>query len=231
MTVLSGLGRLAPTLASLLVLTVDLAGQTVSGRAVIAAPKSSVRVGGVLDRVAGVWGGLALDFHVGRFTLSGGGTRGQLTPSQAGTAPKRDVGEVSLSGQYEFRTWLRFELQYSARAFSSAAGYQRWDMVSVGATTSRNLGTPAVRAFVSLAYLPVLRISGQQRPTFALRSDVGVAVLPTHFPVVLQLDYRIERFKFPASSARLEQFEAFTLSVGVRAQRLGGRWRLRGGRS
>jgi hypothetical protein len=226
MTVLSGLGRLAPTLASLLVLTVDLAGQTVSGRAVIAAPKSSARVGGVIDRVDGVWAGLAIDFRVGRFTLSGSGTRGQLTPSQAGTAPKRDVGELSLDGHYDFRTWLRFELQYTARAFSSAAGYQRWDMVSVGATASRDLGTKAVRAFAGLAYLPVVSVSGQQRPTFAVGSDVGVALQPSHFPIALQLDYRIERFKFPASSARSEQFEAFTFSIGVAIQRVGGRWKL-----
>jgi hypothetical protein len=231
MTVLSGLGRLAPTLASLLVLTVDLAGQTVSGRAVIAAPKSSVRVGGVTDRVDGVWAGAAVDFRAGRFTLSGSGTRGQLSPSQAGTAPKRDVGELSVTGQYEFRTWLCFDLQYTARAFSSAAGYQRWDMVSVGATASRKLGTPAVRAFASLVYAPMVKVSEQDRPSFALGSDVGIALLPLHFPIVLQLDYRIDRFKFPASSARSEQFEAFTVSVGVRAQRRDGRWRLHGGRS
>jgi len=230
MTVLSGLGRLAPTLASLLVLTVDLAGQSVSGRAVIAAPKSSVRVGGVLDRVDGVWGGLALDFHVGRFTLSGGGMRGQLTPSQAGTAPKRDVGELSLDGQYEFRPWLHFELQYTARAFSSAAGYQRWDIVGVGAAGSRDLGTPAVRAAVGLTWLPVVRVSGQEAPTFALRSDVGLSVAPSRFPLAFTLRYRVERFRFSKSAIRSEQFEALALSVGVRARRVAGRWTLGGGR-
>ena len=213
-------------LACLLVLTAPLAAQTVSGRVVIAAPRSSVRLGGVTDLVDGVWAGAALDFHVGRFTLSGSGTRGQLTPARAGTTPKRDVGEVSLSGQYAFRPWLRFDLRYAARAFSSAAGYQRWDMASVGATASRNLGTPAVRAFASLAYLPVLSVSGQQRPSFALGSDVGIALLPMRSPVAVQLDYRIEHFKFPAASARSEQFEALTLSVGMRVRRVGGRWKV-----
>ena len=220
------LRQLAPLLAALHVPASMLAGQTVSARGVIAAPKNSARVGGVMDRVDGVWAGAALDFRVGRFTLSAGGTRGQLTPSQAGTAPKRDVGELSLDGHYEFRVWLRFEIAYTARAFSSAAGYQRWDMVRVGATASRNLGTPAVRAFASLAYLPVVTVSGQQRPTFALGSDVGMALLPTHLPIALRLDYRIERFKFPAASRRSEQFEVFTFSMGSTLQRVGGRWKL-----
>jgi len=229
MTVLSGIGRLAPTLASLLVLTVDLTGQTVSGRAVIAAPKSSVRVGGVMDRVDGVWAGLALDFRAGRFTLSGSGTRGQLTSSQAGATPKREVGELSLAGQYELRSWLRFELQYTARAFSSAAGYQRWHIVGVGAAGSRDLGTPAVRAVVGLTWLPVVRVGGQEASTFALRSDVGLSVAPSRFPLAFTLGYRVERFRYSTSAARSEQFEALTLSVGVRARRVGGRWTLGGG--
>ena len=226
MTPLLRVRRLAPLLIILLMATGRLPGQAISGRAVIATPRSSVRVGGVTYRVDGVWAGAALDFHVGRFTLSGTGMRGKLTPAQAGTTPKRDVGEVSLDGQYEFRSWLRFELRYAARAFSSAAGYQRWDMASVGATASRNLGTPAVRAFVSLAYLPLVRVRDQQRPTFALGSDVGIALLPMRSPIAVQLDYRIEHFKFPAASARSEQFEAFTLLVGMRMRRVGGRWTL-----
>ncbi len=218
--------RVAALLAVLLVLALDLAGQTVAVRAVIAAPKSGVRISGVTERVDGVWAGVALDFQAGRFTLSGSGTRGRLTPSQTGAVPKRDVGEMSLGGHYDFRPWLRFDLRYAARAFSSAAGYQRWDMLSVGATTSRDLGTRAVRACAGLAYVPVVTVSGQQRPTFALSSDVGIVLLPTHLPIGLRLDYRIERFNFPTASGRSEQFEAFTFSMGSALQRVGGRWKV-----
>ena len=221
--------QLASLLAALLVPGAMLAGQTVSARAVIAAPKNSARVGGVMDRVDGVWGGAALDFRAGRFTLSGSGTRGQLTSAASGTAPKRDVGELSLEGHYEFRPWLRFDLRYAARAFSSAAGYQRWDIVSIGAAGSRDLGTPAVRAVVGLTWLPVVRVSGQEAPTFALRSDVGLSVAPSRFPLAFTLEYRVERFRFSKSAVRSEQFEALTLSVGVRARRVGGRWTLGGG--
>jgi len=228
MNVLSGLFRLAPTIAGMLVFTVDLAGQTVSGRAVIAAPKSSVRMGAVTEQLDGLWGGLAFDVQAGRFTMSGSATRGRLAPSPSGTAPKRDVGELSLAGQYAYRPWLRFELRYAARAFSSAAGYQRWDLVGVGATASHDLGSPAVRAFASLLYFPMVRVSQQARPTFALGSDVGIAVVPSKFPLACALSYRIERVTFPDVAGRSEQFEALTLSLGVRARRYGGRWTLGG---
>ena len=68
------LRQLAPLLAALHVPASMLAGQTVSARAVIAAPRSSVSVGGVMDRVDGLWGGMALGFRAGRFSLSGSGT-------------------------------------------------------------------------------------------------------------------------------------------------------------
>jgi hypothetical protein len=222
----SGLVRLAPTIASMLVLTVDLPGQTVSGRAVIAAPRSSVRLGGARERMDGLWGGLAFDFQAGRFTLSGSGTRGRLAPSPRGTAPKQDVGELSLAGQYALRPWFRLDLEYTARAFSSAAGYQRWNIVGLGATVARDLGTRAVRAYASVAYLSAVTVSGQRRPTFAVGSDVGLVVTPDRVPIALLLTYRIERFHFPGATARSEQFEALTVSLGVRARRDGGRWTL-----
>jgi hypothetical protein len=218
--------RVPALLAGVLVLAVDLAGQTVSARAVIAAPKSSVRVGGVTDRVDGVWGGVVLDVHAGRFTLSGSGTRGRLTASQTGAPLKRDVGELSLGGQYDVRPWLGLEVGYTARAFSSAAGYQRWDMIGMGATASRSLGTPAVRAFATLLYLPVVRVRDQVGPTAVIASDVGITILPGSAPVTCLLRYHVERFSFPTAAARSEQFETLALAVGMRVRRVDGRWKL-----
>src|SRR2546430_2749754 len=95
--------RLALPLAGLLVTGAQLAGQAVAARAVIAVPKNSVRLGGVTERMDGVWAGVVLGFDAGRFRVTATGTRGQLTASGAGIVPKRDVGEISVSGQYELR--------------------------------------------------------------------------------------------------------------------------------
>lgn len=183
---------------------------------------------GTTERTNGSWVGGALEVEAGRFRLSMSGTRGRLTTADAGSLPKSDLGELSFNGQYDVRPWLGLELRYTARAFSSAAGYQRWDLVGVGAAASRDLGTPAVRAFASLLYFPMVSVSHQARPSIALGSDVGIAVVPSKLPLALTLSYRIERFDFPAAAARSEQFEALTLAVGLRARRHAGRWTLGG---
>jgi hypothetical protein len=222
------LRRLILLLAGSFVPIMASSGQTVSAHAVVAAPKHSAHFSGVTERMDGSWVGGAVEFEAGRLRLSVSGMRGRLTAADAGSLPNRDVGELSLDGQYRVRPWLGLELCYTARAFSSAAGYQRWDLVGVGAAASRDLGTPAMRAFASLLYFPMASVSHQERPRFALGSDVGIALAPSRLPLTVALSYRIERFGFPDAAARSEQFEALTLSLGVRARRHAGRWTLGG---
>lgn len=222
------LRRLTVFLAGSLVPITTSSGQTVSAQAVVAAPRQNAYFSGVTERMDGSWVGGAVEFEAGRLRLSVSGMRGRLTAADAGSLPKRDVGELSLDGQYRVRPWLGLELRYTARAFSSAAGYQRWDLVGVGAAASRDLGTPAVRAFASLLYFPMVSVSQQERPSFALGSDVGIALAPSKLPLAVTLSYRIERFGFRKAAARSEQFEALTLSLGVRARRHAGRWTLGG---
>ncbi len=226
---MNALGRVALLMVASLVAGSQLAGQAVEARAVLAAPRNSARLGGVTERADGLWAGMAVDFRAGRYTLSARGMRGQLTTSQHGFVPYRDVGEIAVGARYEVRPWIGVELGYTARAFSSAAGYERWNMASVGVTASSDVGTPAVRAFARLAYLPVVGIDAQENPSFAFGSDVGISVAPSRSPLTVSLSYRIERFQFPSATGRSEQFEALSLSVGVRAWRHGGRWTLGGG--
>ena len=216
----------ALSLAAVLIARSQLAGQGVDARALVAAPRNSARLGGVTERASGVWAGMAVDLRAGRFTLSARGTRGQLTTSQAGLVPNRDVGEIAVRGRYDIRSWISLDLGYTGRAFSSAAGYQRWNMAGVGLTATRDVGTPAVRAFVSLAYLPVVRIRSHENPTFSFGSNVGIAVAPSRSPFTFALSYRIERFGFPRAIGRSEQFEALSFSAGVKAWRHGGHWNL-----
>jgi len=219
--------RLALPLFGWFAPTWNLAGQTVSARGIMGAPKSSVRTAGVTERVGGWWGGVAVGFQTGQWTVSAEGTRGSLSSSGGGPVLDRDVGEVSLSGRYEFPSGLGPELRYVARAFRSAAGYQRWNMVAVAVAGSHDLGHPAVRAFASVAYLPILSAAGgEPRPTGGLGSEVGLSVVPDQFPVAFTLGYRVERFYFPRSAARSEQFETLTLSAGVHVRRHAGRWAL-----
>jgi hypothetical protein len=226
---MNALSRVALALAALLSARFPLAGQAVDARAVVAAPRSSARLGGVTERADGLWAGMAIAVRTGRFTLSARGTRGQLNTSQPGFVPDRDVGEIAVSGHYDIRPWIGLELGYTARAFSSAVGYERWDMAHIGVTATRAVGVPAVRALATLAYLPVVAVRTRESPTFGFASDVGIAVAPDRFPLTGLLSYRIERFRFPSATGRSEQFEALSLSVGVHAWRHAGRWQLGGG--
>ena len=222
--------RLALPLCGWFAPTWNLAGQTVSARGIMGAPKSSVRTAGVTERVGGWWGGVAVGFQTGQWTVCAEGTRGSLSSSGGGPVLDRDVGEVSLGSRYEFPPGVGPELRYVARAFRSAAGYQRWNMLAIAVTGSHDLGNPAVHGFASIAYLPILGATGgEPRPTGGLGSEVGLAVAPDRFPLAFALGYRVERFYFPRSAARSEQFETLTLSAGVHVRRHAGRWALSGG--
>jgi len=207
-----------------------LAGQAVSGRAVVGFPMSSVRVGGTTERVDGTWVGGALGFHIAAWTFWASGTRGTLSSTAGSGVLEPEIGEISAGARYEPRQWLAVAGRYIARAFSSAAGRRRWDMAAIGVIGSRDLGTPVVRAAASFAYLHVLSGSEQAPPNFGLGSDVSISVAPLRLPLAFSLGYRVERFQFPKSAGRSEQFETLTLSVGLRARRLDGRWAF-GGRA
>jgi len=216
--------RVALPLCGALAWASSLAGQTVTARAVIGAPRNSVRVAGGLERVNGWWGGVEVGVHVGPWTWSVEGTRGSLSPAGGSPVLDRDVGEVSLSARYRSRDGVGPELRYVARAFRSAAGYQRWNMLALAVSGSHDLGHPAVRAFASIAYLPILSAAGgEPRPSGGLGSEVGLSI------ALVRLGYRVERFEFQQSAARSEQFETLTLSAGVCVRRIAGRWALRGG--
>lgn len=207
-----------------------LAGQDVSGRAVVGFPRSSVRVGGMTERVDGTWVGGAVGFYIASWSFSAGGTRGTLSPTAGSGVLEHDVGEISAGVRYEPRQWLAVDGRYIARAFRSTAGRRRWNMTAIGVIGSRDLGTPVVRAAASFAYLHVWSGSEQTPPDFGLASDVSISVASLRFPLAFSLGYRVELFQFPKSAGRSEQFETLTLSVGLRARRLDGRWAF-GGRA
>jgi hypothetical protein len=190
----------------------------VTGFGIVAGPRSTVLYEGVRETVEGVWLGAALEVKVGRFRVSGFGLRGPLDP--AANAAGRDAGEEGILVRFEPRAGVGVEAMYAARAFSSAVGYQRWDMLGLGAWVSTALGDPALQAYARGSYLPAVGVSGQPSPNLALAAEVGVSAIPHGTPVVIRLAYRFERFDFPGQpTARLEEFDRITLEVGYRVRR------------
>jgi len=186
---------------------------------IIGGPRSTVLNEGVRETVGGVWLGVAVEVKVRRLLIAVSGLRGTLTPIE-NTPFERDGGEEAILIRFEPRSGLGVEGAYTARAFSSAAGYQHWDILGLGAWVSMPLGDPALCAYARGSYLPAVSVSGQPAPTVALAAEVGVSAAPARAPVLIRLKYRFERFDFPGQpTARLEEFDRITLEVGYRVRR------------
>jgi len=224
----ANLFRVTVFVATALSVPAALAAQAVSVQALVAVPNSSARVSGMTTRMDGVWAGLGVGIEAGRFSLTANGTRGQVNGTPPGAVPATSLGELDLGGLFHLAPWLAVRARYAARALSSAAGYERWDMMGAGARVARDLGTPAVSTFAALTYLPVVRLKNETAPTFGVGGEAGATVTPAGSPLALTLVYRIERFHFSDAATRAAQFETLSLAIGVRARRQRGRWTLSG---
>ncbi|MFQ6047213.1 MAG: hypothetical protein ACE5PT_12805, partial [Gemmatimonadales bacterium] len=113
--------------------------------------------------------------------------------------------------------WLGIGGGYTVRAFSSAAGYQRWSIPSVSASLSGALGNRALSAYVRGAYLPSITVSGIEAPQLGVAATAGLTIAPSKLPITLKVEYRLERYDFPTGTAtRIEQFDVVSVAVGLR---------------
>jgi hypothetical protein len=185
---------------------------------------------GVREETAGPWFGGSAELKLGPVVFGGRGLRGTLRPSGAGFAFNRTAGEVQALIRLAPVPWAGLEGSYTVRAYSSAAGYQRWDISALGIVLSAPLGHPAVRAYARGSALPSVYMGGDtsrvvfstngQSPGLRFVSEVGLKVAPSGVPLVLAMHYRFERYDFSGGSAgRLEQVDAVGVSVGFRAGR------------
>ncbi len=214
-------GRSGWTLATLLgarLLVASGAQAQVEIRAagVTAQARSAVLVAGAREVISGLWWGGNLELQRGKLLLSGRGMWGTLTPDPSTPAIARDIGEVAAGLRIAPTDWLGLEAAYTVRAFSSAAGYQRWNIVGAGVGVSGKLGDPAVRAYLRGAYLPSVTVTGQPSPSLGLTAEAGVIAEARGAPVLVGISYRLERYDFPGGAgSRLEQFDQISLRVGL----------------
>jgi hypothetical protein len=184
----------------------------------------------VPEHIAGLWTGGAAEIKLGALVLGGHGFRGKLRAGDRGFAFDRTAGEVRALIRFEPVRWVGVEGSYTVRAFSSAAGYQRWDISAVGIVLSTTLGHPAVRAYAKGSALPsvfmgsdtstVVFTSNGQSPSLRFASEIGLKVAPSRVPLLFAMHYRFERYDFGIGpEGRLEQVDAVGVSVGYRLGR------------
>lgn len=196
----------------------------VSGSALVANPSSSVSIDGTREQTNGIWFGGMVELRLGDFAVTGLGLTGDLSATGDVTALDRDGGEMSARGRYDVLSWLGVEASYTMRAFTSAAGYQRWNEMGIGVVLFHDLLDGAVQVFGRAAYLPWVSVDGQDSPDVSLGTETGVSLTPPGVPITLRAAYTMERYDFPGADQRREQFDRISLSIGVPVQRAAGGW-------
>lgn len=198
----------------------------VSGSALAAYPTSSVSIDGARELTNGMWFGGVVEIRIGKFAVTGLGLSGNLSETGDIPALDRDGGEMSARGRYDVLPWLGAEASYTMRAFTSAAGYQRWNEAGIGVVLFHDLLDGAVQVFGRASYLPYVSVDGQDTPDVSLGTETGVSLTPRGFPLTLSAMYTMERYDFPGAEERREQFDRISLSVGIPLQRTGAGWAL-----
>ncbi len=182
---------------------------------------------GTPETLQGFWGGGLVELKIGPVAVSGSAFRGKLDPQEAGGI-SRDGGEVQGLLRLEPLPWFGVESGIGVRAFSSAAGYQRWLIPIAGIRVAPELGTPALRGYVRADYVPSLnqpdlfagQTTGQAKWSLGIAGEAGLIIASAPTGAIVTVAYRFERYDFPGGvSGRLEQVDELTLGVGFRFHR------------
>lgn len=149
--------------------------------------------------------------------LEGHAAGGRLGADAVGAGQRR-MGEVAARARVVPFEWLALGAAATVRGYEGAVATQRWTLLGADAELRSLWGGGAVRSVVGATLLPHVRVSGQQHPDFGLGVRTGLEVRRGR--VLAGLDYRLERYVFPApaaGAARREQLAGFLV-------RLGGHW-------
>ena len=179
--------------------------------AIVGSARSRALVADTAEVIGGLWLGGAVGVKAGRVSASLTGFRGTLAPI-ANTPFARDVGQLEARVGFDLRTWLSVEANYTARAFRSSSGYQRWTLLGTGVRLSAPVGDSAVRVYLAASYLPLVRASVAASGEHGLGAEAGVSANLARW--TLALNDHFERYDFACgASSRLEEFDWFGFQV------------------
>lgn len=183
----------------------------VSVAGVIAGPRRTEIYEGRREAVGGLWLGGAVGARYGRFTLEASGLRGRLLPILPNSV-ESDAGQEAVVLGFEPRPGLGVEATYTARAFRSGVGYERWNTIGVGGRVALELGDPSLHAYGRVAYLPVVEIRGLPRARLGLAAEIGASLAVPRSRVAVDVHYRFERYDFTTPES-LIRFDVITLQA------------------
>jgi hypothetical protein len=187
----------------------------VTAAAVVGVVEHETTLYGQSTRTEGpVFGGM-VDVSPLRFTdFSLQVTAGTLSAATASTSDQ-NYTDVRLTGAAAALPWLSFQLGFDARGYSEPIGTQRWLSVLAGAEAHATMFDGAARAIFGVGLLPLVSVSQQSRPNFAVSTTTGIQFVRAPFSGAVLFTF--ERYNFPdnGSYSRSDQVAMLGLQLGV----------------
>jgi hypothetical protein len=208
---------LALVVPSLALMPAVLVGQLpVTAAAVVGVVEHETTLYGQTTRAEGpVFGGL-VDVSPLRFTdFSLQVTAGTLSAGTSSTSDQ-NYTDIRLTGAAAALPWLSFQLGFDARGYTEPiVGSQRWLSVLAGAEAHATMFDGAARAIFGVGLLPLVSVSQQSRPNFAISTTTGVQFLRAPFSGAVLFTF--ERYNFPDNGtySRSDQVALLGLQLGV----------------
>ena len=188
---------------------------TVSG--IVSFVEHETTLGGVTTRVSGtVFGGQVMVAPISATEFQASITGGSLSAATSQTDNQSWV-DIQAGGSVFALPWLAFQLGLDDRGYSGATGQQRWLSIAAGAEARASLFDGAARSIFRVSLLPLVDVTGQPRPDFAISVTTGFQLLRTPGAAAVLFSY--ERYDFPSTQAfgaRRDQVASLGLQVGVR---------------
>jgi hypothetical protein len=186
---------------------------TVSG--VVGVVEHQTTLYGQSTRTEGpVFGGVVdvSPFHFTDFSLQV--TGGTLSAATSATSDQ-SYTDVRLTGSAQALPWLSFQLGFDARGYGEPLGTQRWLSVLAGAQAHATVFDGAARVVFGFGLLPLVSVSQQERPNFAVSTTTGVQFLRA--PLSGAVLFTFERYDFPSSGtfSRSDQVAMLGFQLGV----------------
>jgi hypothetical protein len=181
-----------------------------------------VQLNGATNELTGFWYGGQGRARLGPTFIEVRGLTGSLGGTSTLTNPERTVRVTSVAAGLAVTPWLQVGGAMEAWHFDASGLPAVWKLLGLTARVTPSFGIRSLNGVVEVRYFPSASLSGDQKMSMALQTQLGVEFAVPNSGIVLNVGYRVERYDFTATgagAARLEQVSGLTAGLGYRLGR------------
>lgn len=169
-------------------------------------------IGAVESTLSGTEFGGEARVGVGIVGLDLGYWQGSLSP-KSGPASNEDIVEGKALLEIRPMSWFTVSAGPHARAYTTAAGTERWLTWRVQGRIEQDLVPATVRGYAEVWFVASGDVNVVQPFTSGRGGNVGLRLAPQHWPVWFTLGYGIEQIRLGGGS-RLDTVDRVAVGVG-----------------